>query len=229
MANDLIRDLWIRAQAGKQAAGMETADPSLDFLALAQERGIEPSTEIITSPEQAMQELAPFIQPTQETSMPLMTDSFIQTGSGNGGWFGVIQQGLGLAGQLLAPQNFPQPGRGGAITTEQAIEQGMPIRANVGGNCWVESTDPFKARRNFLRRRVRFVRTPGGGIQMVQTCAPRRMNPLNPRALARAGRRVASFTRIAQGMQKMLEKACRKGARGSRRSYSRSCAPKRCR
>lgn len=105
-------------------------------------------------------------------------------------------------------------GQGGQF--EPQIETG--ITAAAGSVCW---TNPRYA----ARRRVRVVRIPdpsapgGFRLQAVQTCAPRRMNPLNPRALSRAGRRVGSFCRIATGMQKMLAAAVGGSCKPKRRGF----------
>lgn len=116
----------------------------------------------------------------------------------------------------FAQIGLPRPGQlGGIVGPQVEVETGMPLSAR-GLACTVK------------RRRYKIVRTPDGGIRADAYCLPRRMNPLNPRALARAGRRVASFSRIAKGMQKMLERSCG-GAARKRRSSSFSCSTKRCR
>lgn len=182
----------------------------------------------LTPQELQQQVVAPTIIEQMEptTGGAVLTDpfSFAPT-TGNGGAVQAIFNAIGAVGSILgapsqtalqAPIRIPTSPLPSVqvIGPQVEVETGMPISA-AGLACSVK------------RRRYKIIRTPDG-VQAVAYCLPRRMNPLNPRALARAGRRVASFTRIAQGMQKMLERSCRVGGRKrSTRSYS--CAPKRCR
>lgn len=164
------------------------------------------------------------MEPT--TGGAVLTDpfSFAPT-TGNGGAVQAIFNAIGAVGSILgAPSATTQlaqlgrpPGGGGIVGPQVEVQTGMPISA-AGLACTVK------------RRRYKIVRLPDGSIAAQAYCLPRRMNPLNPRALARAGRRVASFSRIAQGMQKMLERSCRigMGRKRSTRSRSYSCPPSRC-
>lgn len=81
--------------------------------------------------------------------------------------------------------------------------------------------------KNSRRRKIKIVRTADGQLHPVPYCTPRRMNPLNARALGRAARRLGSFHRIAQGIEKMVQKACKTGTRGRRVSRAPYCGPKR--
>lgn len=172
---------------------------------------------------------------------------YFASSGGFGGLGGIVDRTIGAIGNIFGQVatdppftqgrgDFPYPG-----PAEQLPTFVGGVRSNT--RCWIAPDDPrltgdechdrMVLQRAYARRRVRMVRVPDNTPQrwhweMIQTCAPRRMNPLNPKALARAGRRVGSFCRIASGMQKMLEKAIRKGG-GSSRRRSYSCSPKRCR
>jgi len=165
---------------------------------------------------------------------PVFEDIFpIQSGPDT--FWGAITQ-LGTAALGYAFQDVP-----GQISQLPApvmgpgnpVYQSSPISVGVGGACWSEDTNATTAqlKRRLLRRRVRWVRLPNGQLAMKQTCAPRHMNPLNPRALGRAARRLGSFQRIAAHTEKLIQRACKPKARRSysRPSYGRSCGPKRCR
>lgn len=93
--------------------------------------------------------------------------------------------------------------------------------------CW--QNNRYAKSRSVQIRRVPNPGAPGGfSLIPVFTCR-RKMNPLNPKALARAGRRVGAFTSIAKGMMKMLEKSCAQGAkRKTRVSYGSCRTRKRC-
>jgi len=67
-----------------------------------------------------------------------------------------------------------------------------------------------------------------GKPTVVFACPPRRMNPLNPRALGRAARRLAGFHRISSHIEKIVQHACRPKRRSARMpSFGRSCGPRR--
>lgn len=90
------------------------------------------------------------------------------------------------------------------------------VSVHPGAACW------DKPRKNGMpnsRVRVKLQRQPDGTFAVVRYCAPKKMNPLNPRALSRAARRIGSFQRIAANIEKIVQKACRTGlGRGRRRS-----------
>lgn len=144
---------------------------------------------------------------------------------GGGGWPGVID----TIGDIISPF-MPQEPQGGAVPS---IIPGQPPVYSVevlprGQACW---TKPRKDGRVNSRARVKLQRFPDGSTHVVKYCAPRRMNPLNPRALGRAARRLGSFHRIAATVEKQIQRACKSGI-GRRRSSGRlpaSCAPRRCR
>lgn len=131
-----------------------------------------------------------------------------------GGWGPIIR----AVGESLARQGDPQfpDVTGGSSTTAGALA------------CW----KPTKTGKLQKRAQVKIVRNPiTGAPELVKYCRPKRMNPLNPRALGRAARRLGSFHRIAATVEKQIQHACRSGI-GRRRSSPRlpaSCAPRRCR
>jgi hypothetical protein len=76
------------------------------------------------------------------------------------------------------------------------------------------------------RRKFKVVTNPSTGQPMViSVCPPRRMNPLNPRALSRAARRLGSFQRIASHIEKVIQKACKTKGRSRSRMPAR-CGPR---
>lgn len=98
----------------------------------------------------------------------------------------------------------------------------------LGPACWLK---PRKNGQINRRARVRLRRLADGSTIVEKYCAPRRMNPLNARALGRAARRLGMFHNIAAHIEKTVQKACRSGI-GRRRlsSAPRYCGPrKRCR
>jgi hypothetical protein len=156
--------------------------------------------------------------------------------------YSTIQSGIGLIQGLVQASQQPgipqgTPGFGG-VPDLIDMNRAMSINANTA--CW--STEMVDAcgrplttqgmKRRLMRRRARYVRMPNGTISIVSTCAPRRMNPLNPRALGRAARRLGSFQRMASHVEKVIARACKTKSRS--RSYARrpswggSCAPRGC-
>jgi hypothetical protein len=115
----------------------------------------------------------------------------------------------------------------GAVAGELAEQamQGMPqfgVTVTPGQACWDQARATGKVN---SRMRVKLQRLPDGTVQVVRYCAPRRMNPCNPRALGRAARRLSAFQRMSSGIEKIINRQLkRKGP--VRRSYG-SCAPKR--
>lgn len=144
----------------------------------------------------------------------------------------ILEAGAAIASKLVGPQiSFPTTP--GGIMNPQGGDFPFPearaISVNVGGDCWADSGNPLIQRRRFLRRRVRFARRPDGSLQMIQSCAPRRMNPLNVKALGRAARRLGRFQAIASHVEKLISKACKTKSRrrAPSMSFGRSCAPRR--
>lgn len=166
---------------------------------------------------------------------PLSTAFDLYSSNPDPNLYSVIQQGLGLAQQLVsARRQIPTEGPivpvfpGGSVQSALAAQYGV----NVASTCWSENTGltPTQARRQLMRRKVKVIRDPSSpnGIRIVQYCSKPRMNPLNAKALGRAARRLGSFQRIAAHVEKVITKACkpkRRSSRAPRMGYS--CGPKR--
>jgi hypothetical protein len=128
----------------------------------------------------------------------------------------IIERGVEAIGNAVQQLFGPQE--------QGVIETGI----SSGPRCW---TNPRYAK----SRRVKIVKIPdpsaAGGFRLtaVQTCAPRKMNYCNPRALGRAARRLGGFQAMASKVEKVITHALRK--KGSSRSRPRSCFPakRRCR
>ena len=173
-----------------------------------------------------LNELPPIITAPQEERVLTDFNSFAPTNGSSSSIEAIFRSIGGIVGALGAPAV-------GAGITSLASQLPPIIGAPpVSGGVTIRSygIEAKALACTVKRRRYKIVRNSDGTISAEAYCLPRRMNPLNPRALARAGRRVASFSRIAQGMQKMLERSCRVGARKSRRapSFSTRCATSRC-
>ena len=123
----------------------------------------------------------------------------------------------GIIGRALSAQ---QPDFGDVVSGVSTTASGLA--------CW----KPTKSGKLQKRAQVHIVRRPDGTVALEKYCRPRRMNPLNPRALGRAARRLGSFHRIASTVEKQIAKACAPKRRSSRRApaYSRGgyCGPKNC-
>lgn len=96
------------------------------------------------------------------------------------------------------------------------------VQAVQGGATGV--AQQIKGRCKTSRRRFKVMIGPDGQQHVFSVCPPRRMNPLNPRALGRAARRLASFQRISSHVERTIEKSLRKRgvARRSTRRPTRS-------
>lgn len=163
---------------------------------------------------------APVILPSGEIPSPM--------GFVSGGFGGIqIPSGIGVEiGQTIG--EIIEQNTGLQTTTPTA--PGTVISQAVGGTagCWVVSGNDRTNRMRMRRRRLKIAGYDANG-QAVYTavCAPRHMNPLNPRALKRAAVRLGRFQSIATGIEKMIAKACKVKPR--RMGPRLSCAPKRCR
>lgn len=159
---------------------------------------------------------------------PLSTAFDLYSSNPDPNLYSVIQQGLGLAQQLVSArraQDLPGLGTNPGFGAAPQIESG--VSARFPGGCWVPATGLVSTRK-LARRRVKMQRMPDGSIQVVQYCQKPRMNPLNAKALGRAARRLGSFQRIAAHVEKVITKACkpkRRSSRAPRMGYS--CGPKR--
>jgi hypothetical protein len=173
----------------------------------------------------------PDVQPTKEQPV-LITDpdAFDNPIS----WLGPIlaspmtglmsQVGVGIDIPRTLEESLPGQIIGAASRALQSaagIEAGITATAPGGLACW-------NPRNGKLSRRaqVRLRRMPDGSLQVEKYCRAKRMNPLNPRALSRAARRLGSFQRIASAIEKTISRACKTKSRRPRMSYS-GCSPKR--
>lgn len=83
----------------------------------------------------------------------------------------------------------------------------------------ITRSDQMPGRCNIKRRKLKIIVGTDGQPHVIAACPPRRMNPLNARALSRAARRLGSFQRIAGNIEKLVQRACRTGlGRGRRRA-----------
>lgn len=128
------------------------------------------------------------------------------------GYFGSIASIVAPAvSSLLAPsQADPLQGLRDALSPffqQDQIQTGI-----VGKN-------QFPGRCKTSRRKLKIVmqRASDGTLhpQVIAACPPRRMNPLNARALGRSARRLAAFHRISGHIEKIIQHACRKKGRSS--------------
>lgn len=160
----------------------------------------------------------------------LATTGLTDTGA-NGGWFHGL---MGLASQAItafAPQNMP------TLTPEQQAQnalsqfglqnltQNIPNIAVQALNarcattagmsslpCVVHQKGPYAGKlvKTGRRRKLKLVPDGSGSLTPVICCTPRRMNPLNARALSRAARRLAMFTHIVGRVEKQVQKSFRR-------------------
>jgi len=175
--------------------------------------GLPPTNAPINDPEQVF----------SEDSMPTMnidpTSLFISTvpmETGANTWMNFLQQGVSV---VQGVQDI--------IQANQTRVPQYQVQVTPGASCW---DHPMKNGRINRRARVKLVRLPDGSTQVLRYCAPKRMNPLNAQALRRAAVRLGRFHAIAGTIEKMVQKACRKGIGRGRIRSTPSCAPrKRCR
>lgn len=113
-------------------------------------------------------------------------------------------------GTQTIPANSPE-----SLALAQRIYQ---VQAGAWGKCAL----PSQAR----RRKAKVVMLPDGTQTIVPYCAPRRMNPLNPRALRRSAVRIGRFHAIAKNIEKLVQKACKTSMK--RRTTSSRCYTKKC-
>jgi hypothetical protein len=134
-------------------------------------------------------------------------------------WFGTL---VGIASGLV-PQIT-----GGEGVLPPYLRSQPPAQIETG------ITGRAALRCSTKRRRWKVVQVPTspGSSTFEQVavayCPPRRMNPLNPRALGRAARRIGRFHQIAQGIEKLVQRACKSGiGRRSSRPRLPGCSPRR--
>lgn len=172
------------------------------------------------------------VGPVEDGGEMILTDPGIYGGgTSGGGLLNTVFAAIGPIVGAFTDEQLPSPGEVAIGIGSQRDQFPNPTyEATTGPSCWQSTDNPRTALMRKARRSVRVMRQPDpsapGGYRLVfvSTCKPRRMNPLNPKALARAGRRVGSFMAIAEHMGKMLQKACRTKARKvSRPYYSKSC------
>lgn len=125
-------------------------------------------------------------------------------------------------------------------TTSPILANALPARcattAGMSGlPCVVHQGGPYKGQlvKSNRRRKVKLMPDGQGGFTPVICCTPRRMNPLNPRALRRAAVRLGRFQHIAHTIEKMVARAVKPRGRSSTRRYvsntrSSRCLPTRC-
>lgn len=135
---------------------------------------------------------------------------------------GLIGQGLGIVQNLTAPSQQSSLEKALETLTGPILTQLGAGQINTG---LTRAQGPGRC--NVNKRRLKIQMGADGQPHVVAVCPPRRMNPLNPRALGRAARRLGSFQRIASHIEKTIQKACRTKTRRSSRGPS--CAPSRCR
>lgn len=130
----------------------------------------------------------------------------------------------------------PQPSW--SLAQQAIMANALPARcattAGMAGlPCVVHQGGPYKGKlvKSNRRRKVKLVPDGQGSFTPVICCSPRRMNPLNPRALRRAAVRLGRFQHIASTVEKMIARAVKTRHR-SRRSFgaprSSRCLPARC-
>lgn len=131
--------------------------------------------------------------------------------------------------RMLSPAEI-QPILANALPARCATTAGM-----AGLPCVVHQGGPYKGKlvKSNRRRKVKLVPDGQGSFTPVICCTPRRMNPLNPRALRRAAVRLGRFQHIAHTIEKMVARAVKpRGRRSSPKGYVRSsvrhCPPMRC-
>lgn len=133
-----------------------------------------------------------------------------------------IQPVIGLASQVISALQMP-PTRIPPMTGPSTVPGpfGLPIpvaqveQIQAGTSV---SASAFRGVCKPSRRRFKIQYDATGTPHVISVCPARRMNPLNPRALSRAARRLGSFQRIAGNIEKMVQKACRSGIGRGRRS-----------
>lgn len=208
---------WTAGDAGSTAAALPLEDPMADSVPVEESPpmvstnvplwtvdienpGLQESKVLTTSPDMSGPDVnfAGFF--TGLTN--ILSDAFQAPTTPTPSLAQQIEQGA----QALLPQFFQA----------DQINTGITARAAGGLRCSAK------------KRRWKAVRMADGTIQAVAYCPPRRMNPLNARALGRAARRLGSFHKIASHIEKVVAKACRTG---KRRGTTRlpGCSPrKRC-
>lgn len=109
----------------------------------------------------------------------------------------------------------------GGELVQEAIPQ-FGVTVTPGQACWDRARSTGKIN---SRMRVKLQRLPDGSVQVVRYCAPRRMNPCNPRALGRAARRLGMFQKMSSGIEKIINRQLKR--KGSiRRAAPAYCGPR---
>lgn len=158
-------------------------------------------------PQENVVDLAQFFAGTDMETTPAEFGWTAPSFAAQGGLIGEVVKGAAqaLGGELL----------------QEAIPQ-FGVTVTPGQACWDRARATGKVNR---RMRVKLQRMPDGSVQVVRYCAPKRMNPCNPRALGRAARRLSMFQKMSSGIEKLINKQLKRRA-PSRMSYGRSCGPK---
>lgn len=163
-----------------------------------------------------------------------------------GPWDAIAQIGSSAATALFSPQiaTGPFDPKNNLPVIVQDLQKllqgntGITTTTTVGASqlpCFVHKSGPLAGQmvRSRRRQRIKLVRQPDGSLTPTLYCAPKRMNALNPRALSRAARRLASFQRIAHGIDAMINRQiCRKSSSRKKTlripSYGRRSTSPRC-
>lgn len=132
-------------------------------------------------------------------------------------WAAGFAPQTGMLGEILK-------GAAGALAGE-IVQESLPqfgVTVTPGQACWDRARATGKVNR---RMRVKLQRMPDGSVQVVRYCAPKRMNPCNPRALGRAARRLSMFQKMSSGIEKIINRQLKRKSAGriSRPAY---CGPK---
>lgn len=191
--------------------------------------------------------MAPFFKPGTLLYDRFYTDSPPSVGSTDSDISGPIVDpmaflnpvaGFTSSGQLPQGPSIPVDGGWGPIVgavAERLLGQNPDFGDVVAGSSTALSQDigglscwrPTRSGKLSRRANVRIVRGPDGLPRLEKYCRPKRMNPLNARALGRAARRLGSFHRIAGAIEKQIAKSCNvKSRRRAPSSRSYGCRPK---
>lgn len=134
---------------------------------------------------------------------------------------GLLNAIVGLAGTAIkafAPQQTP---------AEKAMQKVLPTVGTFGQNPLAAQIQSGITQFAGKCKKPRYhaVAIRDGNViryEAVPYCPKRRMNPLNPKALGRAARRLGSFQRIAAHVEKTIQKSLRRSGVRHHRTSSRS-------
>lgn len=145
------------------------------------------------------------------------TSPSIPTGNG---WFGPL---IGLASQAISAF-APQVEIGGIGQTMQLPARQPQVDTGISRAGGITCRKP-----KFKVVVVPVAKGGDGAPHVVAYCPPRRMNPLNARALGRAARRLAMFTAIVGRIEKQVQKSFRRSGGRIRSTSRRRCGAIPCR